>query len=92
MKNSLNFFVFILIVTTIPTAGADGIMSVMGQLVSCDDTSCKIKIDHLQIYKVNLKKLTQMQARELKFKKSGEFVSTSLPMSAVVSVDDVKKK
>ena len=85
------YFVLFLIILNSPT-WADGIMSVTGQFISCDDAICKIKVDHAQIYHVKLKKLNQLQARELQLKKPGEFVSTSLPMAAVASVNDVKNK
>ena len=80
-----------LIISFLLSAFAGGIMSVSGQIVSCDDEICKLKVDKAQIYQISLKKLSLLQQRELSTKKKGESISTAFPMDAIIRVDDIKK-
>lgn len=74
-----------------PQVFAGGVMSLTGQFMSCESTVCKVKVDQVQVYKINIKKLSLMQRHELKSKKNGDHVAMSVVMSSIEAVEDFKK-
>ncbi len=90
MKN--NFLLFVLTASLIlPSffAEAGGLISLKGNLLSCDKSFCKLKVE-TQVYKIELARLPDSQKSYLTTKKREDLAELSVSLSAIKDVTDYK--
>lgn len=90
MKN--NFMLSLVMISFLLSsfvAEAGGLISLKGNLLSCDKIFCKLKVE-TQVYKIELARLPDSQKSYLTTKKREDLAELSISLSAIKDVTDYK--